>query len=35
MTVFLIIGLLLSRRFGSRIFIKYWHHLFSLFYRLI
>lgn len=26
MTVFLIIGLLLNRRFGSRIFIKYLHH---------
>ena len=31
MTVFLIMGLLLSRRFGSRIFINYQHHRFYCF----
>ena len=31
MTVFLIIGLLLSRRFGSRIFINYQYHRFYCF----
>lgn len=31
MTVFLIIGLLLNRRFGSRIFINYQHHRFYCF----
>ena len=31
MTVFLIIGLLLNRRFGSRIFIKCQHHRFYCF----